>query len=68
MYTLKVDEMSCNHCVGTVTKTLQALDPAAKVAIDLAAKSVQVDTSATLEQVVAAIDDAGYPVLESAVN
>lgn len=68
MYTLKVDEMSCNHCVGTVTKTLLALDPDAKVAIDLAAQSVQVETTASLERVVAAIDDAGYPVLASAAG
>jgi Cu+-exporting ATPase len=63
MYELTVDGMSCGHCVGRVTKSVQAVDQAAKVEVDLAGKKVTVDSSADLDKIAAAIDDAGYPVL-----
>ncbi len=69
MYTLQVEEMSCNHCVGSVTKAVQALDAAATVTVDLKTKAVQVGhTSIPLEKIVAAIDEAGYPVTASAAH
>jgi P-type Cu+ transporter len=65
MYELTVDGMSCGHCVGRVTKSVQALDAGAKVEVDLASKKVKVDSKADLEQVTKAIDEAGYPVTAS---
>ncbi|MFC5512752.1 heavy metal translocating P-type ATPase [Massilia jejuensis] len=62
MLELTVEGMSCGHCVARVTKTVQALDPAAQVQIDLATKNVRIDSSAGLERIAAAIDAAGYPV------
>ncbi|QOL49220.1 heavy metal translocating P-type ATPase [Massilia litorea] len=62
MYELTVEGMSCGHCVGRVTKTVQALDAGAKVDIDLASKKVRIDSRAELERIAAAIDEAGYPV------
>ena len=62
MYELTVEGMSCNHCVGRVTKSVQAVDADAKVAIDLDKASVRIDSQADLERIVAAIDGAGYPV------
>jgi len=59
---LTVDGMSCNHCVGRVTKSVQAVDPDARVAIDLDQAKVRIDSQADLERIVAAIDGAGYPV------
>jgi Cu+-exporting ATPase len=64
MYELTVDGMSCGHCVGRVTKSVQGVDQAAKVDIDLATKKVKVDSAADLDKIAAAIDEAGYPVLE----
>jgi Cu+-exporting ATPase len=64
MYELTVDGMSCGHCVGRVIKSVQALDQAAKVDVDLASKKVRVDSQADLDKIAAAIDEAGYPVLE----
>jgi P-type Cu+ transporter len=64
MYELTVDGMSCGHCVGRVTKSVQALDQSAKVDVDLASKKVKVDSSVALDKIVAAIDEAGYPVLD----
>jgi Cu+-exporting ATPase len=62
MYELTVDGMTCQHCVGRVTKSIQSVDPDAKVAIDLASAKVRIDSQAELERIVAAIDGAGYPV------
>jgi copper chaperone len=63
MYELNVEKMSCGHCVRAVTEAVQALDAAARVEVDLAAKKVRVHTAAPLPQVTAAIADAGYPVV-----
>lgn len=62
MYQLQVENMSCGHCVGSVTKAVQGIDPAAQVQIDLASKSVKVESSAELGAISAAIVEAGYPV------
>ena len=64
MYELTVDGMSCGHCVSRVTKSVQALDQAARVEVDLASKKVRVDSRAELDEIAEAIDEAGYPVLE----
>jgi Cu+-exporting ATPase len=62
MYELTVEDMSCGHCVGRVTKSVQALDKDAKVEVDLATKKVRVDSKADLDAIAHAIDAAGYPV------
>ena len=36
MIELRLPTMTCGHCVRTVTRTVQALDPGAKVDIDSA--------------------------------
>jgi copper chaperone len=64
---LAVDGMTCGHCVRAITRAVQALDPAAQVAVDLDARSVDVQTDLPAEQVVAAIVAAGYPTV-TAVN
>jgi Cu+-exporting ATPase len=62
MYELTVEDMTCKHCVGRVTKAVQEIDQEAKVDIDLPTKKVKIDSSAGLERIVQAIDAAGYPV------
>jgi copper chaperone len=62
MYQLQVENMSCGHCVGSVTKAVQAIDPQAQVQIDLASKRVTVESSSALDAISAAIVEAGYPV------
>ncbi len=68
MYELTVEGMSCGHCVGRVTKTVQGIDAAAKVEIDLPSKKVKIDSGADLDTIAAAIDDAGYPVTARAAG
>ena len=62
MYELTVEDMTCKHCVGRVTKAVQGIDPAAQVEIDLPTKKVRIDSSADLDRIAGAIDEAGYPV------
>lgn len=62
MYQLQVEEMSCGHCVASVTKAVKTLDAQASVMVDLAAGQVKVESSAALEEVKAAIAGAGFPV------
>lgn len=65
MYQLQVENMSCGHCVGAVTKAVQGIDATAQVQIDLASKSVKVESSGALDSIKAAIVDAGYPVISA---
>ena len=68
MYELTVEGMSCGHCVGRVTKTVQGIDAAAQVEIDLPTKKVRIASDADLDRIAAAIDDAGYPVTARAAG
>lgn len=55
-----VPDMSCGHCTAAITKEIAALDPAAKVATDLDARTVSVETAQADNAVAAAIKAAGY--------
>jgi len=61
MIEFHVEGMSCNHCVRAVTEAVQAADPKAAVAVDLAALSVKVESEAPRETLAAALTEAGYP-------
>lgn len=60
MVELKVPDMTCGHCAGTVTRAIKSIDPGADVQVDLRAKTVSAKTTATREQVSKALDEAGY--------
>jgi len=61
MIAFEVKDMTCGHCVSTITKAVKALDPGARVQIDLANHRVEIDTSANdAAQLGAAITAAGY--------
>lgn len=61
MLEFDVKDMSCGHCVASITRAVQTADPAAQVHVDLAAHRVQITpvsaSAATLQQ---AIADAGF--------
>ncbi|TXI24881.1 MAG: copper chaperone [Roseateles sp.] len=61
MIAFEVNDMTCGHCVSTITKALKGADKDAKVQIDLATHRVQVESaSADAEELADAIKDAGY--------
>jgi len=61
MMELTLPDISCGHCVKTVTQTVQALDPAATVQVDLASKRVQIESTVPRDQIEAALREEGYP-------
>ena len=60
--TLQVEGMSCGHCIRAVTNAITALDGAAKVEVDLAAKRVVAETSLPRTDVVRAVEEEGFSV------
>jgi copper chaperone len=60
MQEFTIEDMSCSHCVGVITRTVHQLDPAARVEADLSAKKVRIDTQQAREDLARAIEDAGY--------
>jgi copper chaperone CopZ len=61
MIAFEVQDMSCGHCVASITKAVQALDDQAQVSIDLPRHLVQVQADkADAAQIEAAIRDAGF--------
>ncbi|AFQ43523.1 CopZ family metallochaperone [Desulfosporosinus meridiei] len=61
---LKVEGMTCNHCKMRAEKALQAVSGVESVKVDLAAKEAVVTGEAKRENLVKAIVDAGYTVVE----
>ncbi len=62
MVRLKVEKMGCGGCAKSVTRAVQAIEPDARVEVDLASKVVTVSgTSALADRIVQAITTAGYP-------
>lgn len=60
MQEFTIADMSCSHCVGVITRTVQKLDPNATVEADLVAKKVTIDTQQARAALSRAIEDAGF--------
>ena len=60
MIELKLPDMTCGHCVRTVTKTVQAVDGQAKVEIDLPTHVVRIESSREREAFAKALTEEGY--------
>lgn len=61
MYELKVENMTCGHCVSRVTEAVKSVDPDAKVIVDLPSKLVRIDSMKNIEDLSNAMEEAGYP-------
>lgn len=67
MIAFEVKDMTCGHCVSTITKAVRATDKEAKVQIDLATHRVQIEpTEANASELSEAIKEAGYTPVEVA--
>ncbi len=58
--TLQISGMTCNHCVMSVTKTLQKIPGVDNVQVDLSKGEAVVRGNAPAEAMVAAVKAAGY--------
>lgn len=57
---LKVEGMTCGHCVAAVTRAVQALDATAEVVVAPAMDRVEIRTSAAPTAITRAVVEAGY--------
>lgn len=62
---LQVTGMSCQHCVGAVTRALQSVPGVTGVEVDLASGRVRVQGEADLSALTQAVVDAGYGVADA---
>lgn len=61
MIKLSIPEMSCGHCAGVITRTVKELDQDAVIRFDMPARTVELDTAAAQDEVLASLAEAGYP-------
>jgi copper chaperone len=61
MIELTLPDMTCGHCVKTVTTTVHRLDPAATLEFDLPSHSVRIQSTAPEPQLKSALAEEGYP-------
>ena len=66
MIEMNVKDMTCNHCVGVVTRTVKQIDPNAEVQVDLPSKRVRVNTAHSFGELAKALNEAGYPATQAA--
>jgi copper chaperone len=61
MLTLSIPAISCGHCARAITDTILELDPAAKVQVDIDARTAVIDTRADGALVRERLAAEGYP-------
>ncbi len=61
MIELTLPDMTCGHCVRTVTETVQQVDPAARVEIDLPSHALRIQSAEPADRFKAALAEEGYP-------
>jgi copper chaperone CopZ len=64
---LIVDGMTCDHCVRSITKAIQAIDAQARVDVDLPRGTVTIDGKVDAGRATSAIEAEGYRVTYAAV-
>jgi copper chaperone len=57
---LTLPSMTCGHCVKTVTATVQKVDAAARVQIDLPTHQVRIESAHPAEEFKSALTEEGY--------
>ena len=60
MIEFNVQDMTCGHCAGRITKAIAGVDANAKVDIKIEGRTVSVESKATADELADAIKDAGY--------
>lgn len=61
MANFHVPDMGCGGCVSTIERVVKKLDPEARVAADLGAKTVAIETPVAVETLQDALKKAGFP-------
>ncbi|MGO1246002.1 MAG: heavy-metal-associated domain-containing protein [Oceanisphaera sp.] len=61
MIEFTLPDMTCGHCVGAINEALTELDPDCEIEFDLLNHLITVNSSASEQQLVSTLTDAGYP-------
>ena len=61
MIELSVKDMTCGHCTRVVTRAVKSVDPQANVEVDLTGGRVRVVGGKSADELIRALDAAGYP-------
>jgi len=62
MIRFAIPDMTCGGCVGSITRAVQAVDPAARVRADLESHTVEIDSTTTPAALATVIAEAGFTV------
>jgi len=65
MTKLNIPDMTCGHCKAAVEKAVASVDAGAKVAVDLDTRTVEIDSSADLGAILAALKEEGYEATQA---
>ena len=60
MIKLNVPDMSCGHCVKSITSAIQSKYSAASVVCDLASKTVEIEKGPSTQELQDTLEEAGY--------
>ena len=64
--TMKIEGMSCGHCVGAVTSALKSVDGVRVERVEIGSATLAYDpATASPDRIVQAIEDEGYQVLDT---
>jgi copper chaperone len=66
MTELRIDGMTCSHCKAAVQKALTKVAGVTTVNVDLTSGRAQVEGSAPIEALIAAVQDEGYQAAPTA--
>lgn len=61
MHEFQLPDMTCGHCAGTVSQTLQMTDPECKIQVDMPKRTVTVKSAEDRQRLAEALTEAGYP-------
>ncbi|EKE43099.1 hypothetical protein OCGS_2690 [Oceaniovalibus guishaninsula JLT2003] len=60
MTRLTVPDMTCGHCKASIAAAIEALDPAARLEIDLPGRRVEVRSAASDDAILSALRARGF--------
>ena len=64
--TLKIEKMHCGSCAKRVTNAILGVEPSADITIDIEGRKVTVAPAAKAEEMLSALEAAGYPAVIAA--
>ena len=68
MIEFQVNDMTCDHCAGVITKAVKSMDPAARCEIDVPGKRVRIYGATDGQIIETAIRAAGYTPVRAGLS